>query len=73
VVVGITPGGWPVGAGADWPGGSRNGPLTPHPEIVTKAAQAIIAVMERRNIGNTVHDIFTQVRESLSRRRRYLR
>ena len=31
VVVGVAPGGRPVGAGADLPGGSFKGPLIPHP------------------------------------------
>ena len=68
VVVGGEPGGSPVGAGADLPGGSLSGPLMPHPAIASTAAQAMITTMERRNIPNTVYDIITQMRRSLSRR-----
>lgn len=73
VVVGGSPGGSPVGAGADAPGGSFNGPLIPHPAIASTAAQAMIAAMDRRNIRNTVYDIITQVRRSLARRGRRFR
>src|SRR5262249_46773676 len=48
--VGTVPGGVPVGAGADTPGGSRNGPLMPQPASAIALAQAMNTATERRNI-----------------------
>jgi hypothetical protein len=58
IVAGATPGGSPVGAGADLPGGSLSGPLMPHPTSARSAVQAMIATMERRNMPNSVNDSF---------------
>jgi hypothetical protein len=58
IVVGATPGGSPVGAGADLPGGSLSGPLMPHPTSATSAVQAMIAGMERRKMPDSVNGIF---------------
>ena len=73
IVVGGAPGGRPVGAGADLPGGSFRGPLIPQPATASTAAQAMIAAMERRNIRNSVDDTFMRLRRSLSRRSWLLR
>jgi hypothetical protein len=58
IVVGATPGGNPVGAGADFPGGSLSGPLMPHPTSARSAVQAMMAAMERRNMPNSVNCSF---------------
>ena len=63
IVVGGAPGGSPVGAGADLPGGSFRGPLMPQPATASTAVQAMIAAMERRNIRNSVDDTFMQCAE----------
>jgi hypothetical protein len=63
IVVGGAPGGRPVGAGADLPGGSFKGPLMPQPATASTVAQAMIAAMERRNIRNSVDDTFMQCAE----------
>jgi hypothetical protein len=60
IVAGATPGGSPVGAGADFPAGSFSGPLMPHPTSARSVAQAMMAGIERRNMPNSVDGNFMQ-------------